>query len=130
MDRQPDRVAAAFVEIGVRGEKRLGLPSRRVAKTVDIMMAIALGVGDADQGTEREILLHTKSGLTGQVLAGDKKRFASAAPFSGAGRVDDGLVETFAGFRRDAAVAERARRRKCVVAIVGFVDDEIARREL
>ena len=36
------------------------------------MMAVALGMGDADQRAEREILLHGQAGLAGQVLAGDE----------------------------------------------------------
>ena len=93
------------------------------------MMAVALGVGDADQRAEREILLHGKPGLTGQVLAGDKEFLAARAPFGGAGRVDDRLVDALAGFRGDAAIAERARRRERVIGIVGLVDDEIVGRE-
>ena len=54
----------------MRGEKRLRFGRRRIGKTVDIMMAVALGVADADQRAEREVLLHAKSGLAGQVLAG------------------------------------------------------------
>ena len=126
MDREPDLVAVAGIEIGMRGEKRLRLRGRRIAKTVDIMMAVALGMGDADQRAERQILLHAEPGLAGQVLAGDEEFFAFRAPFRGAGRVDDRLVDALAGFRRDAAIAERARRRERVVGIVGLVDDEIA----
>src|ERR1700736_1474136 len=93
------------------------------------MMAVALGVGDPDQRAEREILLHTEAGLTRQVLAGDKELFALPAPLGGARRVDDRLVDPLAGFGGDAAIAERARRRECVIGLVGFVDDEIAPSE-
>ena len=57
----------------MRGEKRLRLGGGRVAKAVDIMMAVALGMGDADQRAERKILLHGEAGLAGQVLAGDEE---------------------------------------------------------
>ena len=60
----------------MRGEKRLRLGRRRVGKAVDIMMAVALGMGDADQRAEREILLHGEPGLTGQVFAGDEEFLA------------------------------------------------------
>ena len=93
------------------------------------MMAVALGMGDADQRAEREILLHGKARLAGQVLAGDEALFAARAPFRRAGRVDDRLVDALAGFRGDAAIAERARHRERVVGIVGLVDDEIAPRQ-
>ena len=129
MDREPDVVAVAGVEIGMRREKRLRLGGRRIGKAVDIMMAVALGMGDADQRAEREILLHAEAGLTGQVLAGDEEPFAARAPFGGAGRVDDRLVDALAGFRGDAAIAERARHRERVVGIVGLVDDEVAPRQ-
>ena len=76
MDRKPDLVAVADIEIGMAGEKRLRLRERRVAKAIDVMMPVALGVGDTDQGAEREILLHGQAGLTGQVLAGDEEFFA------------------------------------------------------
>ena len=36
------------------------------------MVTVALGVGDADQRTQRQILLHAETGLTGQVFASDK----------------------------------------------------------
>ena len=72
MDREPDFVAVADIEIGMRREIRLRFSGRRIAKTVDIMVAVALGMGDADQRAEREILLHRQSRLAGQVLAGDE----------------------------------------------------------
>ena len=129
MDGETDLVAVTGIEIGMRGEKRLRLGRRRIAKAVDIMMTVALGMGDADQRAEREILLHGKARLTGQVLAGDEAFFACRAPFGRTRGVDHRLVDALAGFRRDAAIAERARDRKCIVGIVGLVDDEIAARQ-
>src|SRR5258708_4900542 len=93
------------------------------------MMAVALGMGDADQGPEREILLHAETGLTGQVPAGDEVPSACRAPFGGARRIDDRLVDALARFGGDAAIAERARYRKRFIAIVRFVDDESAASE-
>ena len=93
------------------------------------MVAVALGMGDADQRAEREILLHGQSRLTGQVLAGDEAFFAARAPLGRAGCVDHRLVDALAGFRGDAAIAERPRDRERVVGIVGLVDDEIAPRQ-
>ena len=61
----------------MRGEERLRLGGRRIAKAIDIVMAVALGMGDADQRAEREVLLHGKPGLTGQVLARDEEFFAA-----------------------------------------------------
>jgi len=90
------------------------------------MVAVALGMGDADQCAKREVLLDAEPGLTGEVLARHEEPFAACAPFGGAGRIDDRLVDSLAGFGGDAAIAERARRRKCIVGIVGLVDDEIA----
>src|SRR6202035_5640924 len=81
VNRQPDAVSIVAIEIGMSGTERLRLAGRRVAKAVDIMVAVALGVGDADQGAERKVLLHGKPGLTGQVLARDEEFFAFRAPF-------------------------------------------------
>ena len=41
------------------------------------MMAVALGMGDAEQRAERQILLHAEAGLAGQVLAGDEVPLAA-----------------------------------------------------
>ena len=129
VDREPDLAAVADIEIGMAGEKRLRLGGRRIAKTVDIMMAVALGMGDADQRAEREILLHRQSRLAGQVLAGDETLLAASAPLGRAGCVDDRLVDALAGFRGNAAIAERPRHRERVIGIVGLVDDEVAPRQ-
>ena len=129
MDREANLAAIAGVEIGMRGEEGIRLLCRRVGKAVDIMVAVALGMGDTDQGAEREVLLHGEPGLAGQVFARDEIFVALRAPFGRARRVDDRLVETFAGFRGDAAIAERTCRRKRVIGIVPLVDDEVAPRK-
>ena len=64
---------ASRVEIGMRGRESLRFGGRRIAKAVDIVMAVALGMGDADEGAEREILLHGEARLAGQVLAGRRR---------------------------------------------------------
>src|SRR5258708_38055574 len=129
MYRQPYAVAVARVEVGMRREKGLRLHGGRVGKTLDRMVNGALGMGDGDQCAEREVLLDGEAGLTGQVLARYEESFAARAPFGGAGRIDDRLVEPLAGFRRDAAIAERAGGQKCAVRIIRLVDDEIAPRK-
>ena len=75
MNRQPDAVAVASVEIGMRRKKGLCLHGGRVGKAIDIMVAVALGMGDADQCAKREVLLHREPGLTGQVFAGNEEPF-------------------------------------------------------
>src|SRR5260370_38842886 len=87
MDRKPDAVAVARVEIGMRREKGLRLRSGRVGKSIDIMVTVALGMGDANQCAKRKVLLDAKAGLTGEVLARYKKPFAARAPIGGAGRI-------------------------------------------
>src|SRR5258706_15348691 len=129
MDREPDAVAVARVEIGMRREKGLRLGSGRIGKSIDIVVTVALGMGDANQCAEREVLLDAETGLTGQVLARYEESFAARAPFGGAGRIDDRLVDPLAGFRRDTAIAERAGGQKCAVRIIRLVDDEIAPRK-
>src|ERR1700682_4145923 len=94
VDRQPDFVAVADVEIGMRRQEGLSLVRRRVAETVDIMVAIAFGMGDTDQRAERKVLLHAKTDLTGQILACYEVLFPARTPFGGTGRVDDRLVDT------------------------------------
>src|SRR6202790_5565028 len=106
MDRQPDVASVADIEIGMRRQERLRLGGRRFRKTIDIMVAVALGVGDADQGAKREVLLHAKAGLTGQILAGDKESFVFGAPFRSTRGVDDRLVNPLAGFGGNPAIAE------------------------
>ena len=64
--------AVADIEIGMGGKEGFRLRGRRVAKAVDIMMAVALGMRNPDQRAKREILLHAKAGLAGQVLTGDE----------------------------------------------------------
>src|SRR3954451_23867506 len=87
------------IEVRMCAEEHLGFRGRRSAKTIDIVMAVALGVGEADQRAEREILLHGKSGLAGKVLAGNEMPRTFRAPFRSAGGVDQGFVDALAGFR-------------------------------
>src|ERR1700739_2142031 len=102
------------------------LAAGRLGKAVDIMVTVALGMGDANEGAKREVLLHAEPGLTGQVLARYEVPFVFRAPDRRTRRIDNRLVDALAGFGRDAAVTEFARRRESVIAIVGLVDDEIA----
>ena len=41
----------------------------RRAEPVDIVMPVALDMGDAEHGRERGVLLHAQAGLAGQILA-------------------------------------------------------------
>src|SRR4051794_38926210 len=59
---EPDALSGVGIEIGMRGRESLCLSYRRVAKAVDVVMAVALGMGDAEEGAEREVLLHGKAG--------------------------------------------------------------------
>ena len=69
----------------MRRQKRLRFGQWRIAKAIDIMVAVTLGMGDADQGAECQILLYAEPGLTGQVLASDEEFFAARAPSMVAG---------------------------------------------
>src|SRR5258705_8019933 len=115
MDREPDAVAVARVEIGMRREKGLRLHRGRIGKSIDIVVTVALSMGDADQCAKREVLLDAEAGLTRHVLARYEEPFAARAPFDGAGRIDDRLVDPLAGFGGDAAITKCARRRKRVI---------------
>src|SRR5450631_521012 len=96
VNREPDLVAVPDIEIGMRRQEGLRLVCRRIAETVDIMVTVAFGMGDADECAEREVLLHAKTGLTGQILACYEVFFAARTPFGGTGRVDDRLVDALA----------------------------------
>src|SRR3984957_20491666 len=97
LTRKPDGIAVADIEIGMRRQERRGFRCGRTSKAVDVVMTVALGMGEADQGAECQILLHAEAGLAGQVLAGNEKLFAARAPFGGASGVDDRLVDSLAG---------------------------------
>ena len=58
MDGEPNPIAGVRIEIGMRGKESVRLVGRRIAKAIDIMMTVAFGVGDPDQGPKRKILLH------------------------------------------------------------------------
>ncbi len=61
MDGEADAVCRRRRRDRDARRERLAPPARRIAETVDIVMAVALGMGDADEGAEREILLHGKA---------------------------------------------------------------------
>src|SRR4030081_3171775 len=70
LDRQADVVAAGFIEAGLCDEE--GLPLRAAGvlagEAIDIMMAVALDVGEAEQADQRQILLHRESCLGGEIF--------------------------------------------------------------
>src|ERR1700744_1657036 len=80
MYRQPDQVSVAGIEIGMRREKCVRLGGWRLGETVDIMVTIALGMGEPDQRAKRQVLLYAEASLAGQVLARDEVRSGFAAP--------------------------------------------------
>src|SRR5215470_10903204 len=86
---EPDAPPGISIEIGMRGREGLGFSGRRFAEAVDIVMAVAFGVGDADEGPERKVLLHGETGLAGEVLAGHEETRAVCAPLRRARGVDD-----------------------------------------
>ena len=47
MNREADALPGIGIEIGMRGGEGRSLGGRRVAEAVDVMMAVALGMGDA-----------------------------------------------------------------------------------
>src|SRR5438094_9809054 len=86
MTAEPDALAGVGVEIGMGNSEGLGFRGGRIAKAVDIVMAVAFGVRDSDEGTERKVLLHGKARLAGQILACHKEFFTARAPFRRARR--------------------------------------------
>src|SRR5438132_7383604 len=126
-NRQPDAAAAPLVQPGLRGEKGLLF---RVAcalsgESVDVVVAVALGVLQAEQRRERQVLLNAKSRLHGQILARQEiARRDAVIPLRTARRVEQRLVDSLAALARYSGVAGCARARKCVEGRVGFVDEK------
>src|SRR3954469_9869789 len=92
MDSEAHGVAVADVKVGMRCKESFRFPVSHTGETVDIVMTVAFGMGDADEGAERQILLHAKTGLAGEVFARDEEVFAARAPFRRARRIEDRLV--------------------------------------
>ena len=59
-----------LVEIGMRGEKPALLGRGQAGHAVDIVVAVAFDMSDADQIDQRQILLQREARLNGQVFAG------------------------------------------------------------
>lgn len=76
------RAVALLVEIGMPGKETFGLRGRRIAEAVDIMVAIAFGMGDAEQRAQRQILLHGKARLAGEASPVMKYRAPSTLHFA------------------------------------------------
>src|SRR4051794_27648880 len=117
VDRNSHSAAVADIKVRMRCEECFRFGVSGSGKTIDVMMAVAFGMANADQGAERQILLHAETGLTGEILAGDEEFFSLRAPFFRTHRIESRLVNALAGFRRDTAIAERLRSRKCVVGV-------------
>ena len=116
-------LSRAMIEVRMRGEERVLLRLRHARHAVDVMMPVALDMRRADQGREREILLHRDAGLRGQVLGRHEVAAGLfAVPFLDARAVDQRAVEALAGFRRDAAIAERAGARERFDVGIRLVD--------
>ncbi len=69
MDRRPSRIrrrtapGGARVQIGMGLEERVLFGSGHGGHAVDVVVAVALDVLEAEEGDEREILLHADAGL-------------------------------------------------------------------
>src|SRR5689334_25387404 len=97
MDGEADLAAADLVEIGMAAKEAVRFRRRRLAKAVNVMVAVAFGMRNAEQRAQCEILLHGEAGLAGEVLAGDEISRALRAPFRRARRVANGLADALAG---------------------------------
>src|SRR6185436_9359083 len=88
-----------FVQIGMGSQEAARFVLRRVGEAIDIVVAVAFGMGNAEERRQRRILLHGETGLTGEVLSCDKRRDALAIGKRGARTVEQRLVEALAGLR-------------------------------
>src|ERR1700750_1623729 len=121
MDGQMHAGRARTIEVRMRRREGVGFTLRCLAEAVDIVMTVALHVMEAEPGAQRQILLQGQARLAGQVLAGDEEPSARGIPLGVARGVEDRLVDALAGFGGDAAVAELARSRKGIIAVVRLV---------
>src|SRR4029079_1904842 len=109
-DPETDVPAGVAVEIGMgRGEGKL-LRTRGERHAVDEMMAIALDMAEAEQGDEREILLHADAGERGEILGRHEIALAPglAIELADTRGVEDRLVEALAVLARHAGIAQLA----------------------
>ena len=68
-DFHPDGAAAALVKVGMRREKGVLLALRHSRHAVDVMVAIALDMGQAEQVHEGNILLQGQARLRREIFA-------------------------------------------------------------
>src|SRR4029079_19813997 len=103
----------------------LGRARALAGEPVDVVVTVALDMREAEQTDERQVLLHGKPSLRGQVLSGqegsgprDRVRLRAAR------RVQQRLVESLATLAGHAAVAAAPRRRERFECRIGFVDQQ------
>jgi hypothetical protein len=104
--------------MGVGKGKGFGLGRR--AKTVHVVMAVALDVGHAQAGGEHRVLLHGQAGLAGQVFTRQQQALRLAGD---ACRAVQRTVNALAGLAGNAAVAQRQAALQHVRMVIGFVQD-------
>lgn len=129
MNGKTDAPARIGIEIGMRRREGLRFLCGRIAKAVDIVVAVAFAVIEAKQCAQCKILLQGEPRLAGQVFTGDKTFGPVHIARDHPGRVHYRLVEALAGFRGYAAIAEPESRRPSVIGIVRLVDNEVATTE-
>src|SRR3972149_3299803 len=117
-------ILSASIKIGVRGEKSVLLGLRRAGHAVDILVPVALDMRGADEGRQREVLLNGDAGLRGEVLRRHEVSLRAflGVPVRHARTVEQGAIKALAGFRRNAAIAQRAHLREDADIGVGFID--------
>src|SRR5437660_1842759 len=108
VDRQAHRAVARMVEIRMRGEEALLFGGTRAlaGEAIDVMVPVALDVGESEHACQRQVLLHRESRLHRQVLPG--KEIAARCvpvPERTSGGVEQRFVDTLATLARDAGVA-------------------------
>src|ERR1700675_2273723 len=70
VDRQAHRAMARMVEIRMRGEEALlfGGTGALAGEAIDVMVSVALNVGESDHACQRDAILHRESFMHRQVL--------------------------------------------------------------
>src|SRR5262249_51265465 len=127
LDAQARLVLAAAVEIAVQPRHLLALPPRAVTQALDVVVAVALDVRDAERPDRRQVLLKREDRHGRQVFGGHEERGLRLVPRLPAldqRAVQEGLDDALAILGADAPVPEPGGRLERAQFAVALVDDD------
>ncbi len=115
------RRSARRRSLGAPARKARASALRRDAEAVDVVVAVALDVGDAEAGGEQRVLLHREAGLAGEVFAGQQQPRSGLAPRAPRCATSDRSPCRPCSRCRDSRAPRPSSKASSVV--VGFVED-------